>query len=127
MQQKTDTENELQTSIQGTVYNDLNEPYVVCRRLLSGVVNKIMKSKTAAEDVLSRAFIKIRNQSLLYDYTNVSLFTQMLQITLQTALENIQDKKTAIDLLKKDIRAYINEVKVKTPNNTLTNKQTKLK
>lgn len=127
MQQKTDTENELQTSIQGTVYNDLNEPYVVCRRLLSGVVNKIMKSKTAAEDVLSRAFIKIRNQSLLYDYTNVSLFTQMLQITLQTALENIQDKKTAIDLLKKDIRAYINEVKVKTPKNTLTNKQTKLK
>lgn len=127
MQQKTDTENELQTSIQGTVYNDLNEPYVVCRRLLSGVVNKIMKSKTAAEDVLSRAFIKIRNQSLLYDYTNVSLFTQMLQITVQTALENVQDKKTAIDLLKKDIRAYINEVKVKTPKNTLTNKQTKLK
>jgi hypothetical protein len=113
MQQKTDTQNGLPYAISGTGIEGLNSSYMAYGKLLLGVINKIMKSKPAAEDVLRLTFIKIRNGSLMYNYTDVSLFTQMLQTAVQTALENVQYKKTGIDLLKKDIRAYIDMTKIK--------------
>jgi DNA-directed RNA polymerase specialized sigma24 family protein len=111
MPQKTDAQNGLRYAISTTGNDNLNASYMAYRKLLLGVINKIMKSKSAAEDVLRQTFIKIQNRSLIYNYADVSLFTQMLQIAVQTALENVQDKKAGIELLKKDIRTYIKSAK----------------
>jgi hypothetical protein len=113
MQQKTDTQNGLRDEVSSTGNDNLNTSYMAYKKLLLGVINKIMKSKSAAEDVLHRAGKKIQNQSLIYNYTDMSLFTQMLQIAIQTALENVQDKKIRIDLLKKDVRVYIERANIK--------------
>jgi hypothetical protein len=111
MQQKRDTQNDLRAPISGTGDDSLNSFYIAYEKPILGVINKIMKSKPAAEDVLRQAFIKIRNQSIIYNCADVSLFTQMLQIAVRTALENVQYKKTGIDLLKKDVRTYIERAK----------------
>jgi hypothetical protein len=115
MQQKRDTENDLRAPISGPTDDSLNPFYMVYEKPILGVINKIIKSKPAAEDVLHRVVKKIQNQSLVYNYADVSLFTQMLQIAVQTALESVKDKKTGIDLLKKDIRAYIDRANIKSP------------
>jgi hypothetical protein len=113
MLQKTDTQNGLPDAVSDTGNDSLNSSYMSYGKLLLGVINKIMKSKPAAEDVLRLTFIKILNRSLMHNHADVSLFTQMLQTAVQTALENVQDKKRGIDLLKKDIRAYIDTAKIK--------------
>jgi hypothetical protein len=115
MQQKRDTENDLRAQVSGTADDSLNSFYMAYEKPILGVINKIIKSKPAAEDVLHGVVKKIQDQLLIYNYADVSLFTQMLQIAVQTALENVQDKKTGIELLKKDIRAYIDRANIKSP------------
>jgi RNA polymerase sigma-70 factor, ECF subfamily len=59
---------------------------------LLGVSEKIMKSEALAEDVLQEAFVKIWLNAETYDASKGRLFTWMLNITRNTALDKLKSK-----------------------------------
>lgn len=60
---------------------------------LYGVVTKIVKSDTIAEDVMQDAFVKIWKNASTYDHTKGKLFTWLLNITRNTAIDRIRSAK----------------------------------
>ncbi|MEL7021235.1 MAG: sigma-70 family RNA polymerase sigma factor, partial [Bacteroidota bacterium] len=60
---------------------------------LYGVVTKIVKSDTIAEDVMQDAFVKIWKNASTYDRTKGKLFTWLLNITRNTAIDRIRSAK----------------------------------
>ena len=65
----------------------MSEVYDRYAPALYGVACQIVQSKTIAEDVLQDAFIKIWNNAEKYDAGKGSLFTWMLNITRNTAID----------------------------------------
>lgn len=60
---------------------------------LFGVVVKIVKSTAIAEDVLQDAFVKVWKNADKYDNTKGRLFTWLLNITRNTAIDTIRSSK----------------------------------
>lgn len=60
---------------------------------LFGVVSKIVKSNTIAEDVMQDAFVKIWKNSNSYDNSKGKLFTWLLNVTRNTAIDTIRSAK----------------------------------
>ncbi|MFK7937625.1 MAG: RNA polymerase sigma factor [Saprospiraceae bacterium] len=60
---------------------------------LYGVVTKIVKSETIAEDVMQEAFVKIWKNATTYDSTKGKLFTWLLNIARNTAIDKIRSAK----------------------------------
>ena len=65
----------------------LSELYDSYSPALFGIAVKIVQSHQTAEDVLQEAFVKIWKNSIHYDVTKGSLFTWMLNITRNTAID----------------------------------------
>lgn len=59
---------------------------------LYGVVLKIVRSEEAAQDVLQEAFLKIWKNGATYDDTKGRLFTWMLNITRNTAIDALRSR-----------------------------------
>jgi RNA polymerase sigma-70 factor, ECF subfamily len=59
---------------------------------LFGVVNKMVQSTEVAEDILQEAFVKIWENIDAYDATKGKLFTWMLNVTRNLALDKIRSK-----------------------------------
>lgn len=62
---------------------------------LYGVLLKIVQEEEQAEDLLQEAFIKIWNNLDAYDATKGRLFTWLLNITRNTAIDSIRASKAA--------------------------------
>lgn len=60
---------------------------------LFGVVTKIVKSNMIAEDVMQDAFVKIWKNADTYDTSKGKLFTWLLNITRNTAIDTIRSAK----------------------------------
>ncbi len=69
---------------QQSVVSELYDRYAPA---LYGIVLKIVRSEVIAEDVLQEAFIKIWNNGANYDPRKGSLFTWMLNIARNTAID----------------------------------------
>lgn len=61
-------------------------------KALHGVVLGIIKNEQYAEDVLQEAFVKIWNAASTYDAKKSRLFTWMLSICRNTALDKMRSK-----------------------------------
>ncbi|MEM6963488.1 MAG: RNA polymerase sigma factor [Bacteroidota bacterium] len=59
---------------------------------LYGVVLRIVHSEAIAEDVMQDAFIKIWKNGTTYDRSKGTLFTWMLNITRNTAIDKVRSK-----------------------------------
>jgi len=59
---------------------------------LYGVVFRIVKSEEVAQDVMQDAFVKIWKNGTTYDSSKGTLFTWMLNITRNTAIDKIRSK-----------------------------------
>lgn len=65
-------------------------------RALLNVIDAIVKSETEAEDVLQNVFIKVWNSFDLYDETKGRLYTWMLNIARNMAIDSTRSKHEKI-------------------------------
>ncbi|WP_246833969.1 RNA polymerase sigma factor [Pedobacter sp. G11] len=75
--------------------NDLssfNKLYKMYAPNLMGVIMKIVNQQETAEDLLQEVFLKIRKSLHTYDEKKSRLFTWMLNITRNTALDHLRKK-----------------------------------
>ena len=61
---------------------------------LYGIVLKIVRSEMIAEDVLQEAFVKIWKKGHSYDPSKGTLFTWMLNITRNTAIDKLRTEES---------------------------------
>lgn len=59
---------------------------------LYGVISKVIRTDEAAEDVLQETFVKIWNSFSSYDPTKGKLFTWMLNIARNLAIDKVRSK-----------------------------------
>ena len=60
---------------------------------LYGILIKMMKSKSDAQDVLQESFIKIQKNGPSYDPKKSKLFTWLLRIVRNTAIDHMRSKE----------------------------------
>jgi len=72
---------------------------------LYGVVLQIVKIEETAEDVLQEAFVKIWNSCDNYDAAKGRLFTWMINICRNQAIDTIRSKQHRISNVTEDITA----------------------
>ncbi len=70
---------------------------------LYGVVLQIVKVEETAEDVLQEAFVKIWNSFPSYDESKGRLFTWMINICRNLAIDKIRSKQHRVSLRTKEI------------------------
>ncbi len=75
---------------------------------LLGVAEKILKSEALGEDVLQEAFVKIWLNAETYDVSKGRLFTWMLNITRNTALDKLKSKHYKQSLQNENTDTVIN-------------------
>ena len=74
---------------------------------LYGVVLRIVKIEETAEDVLQEAFVKIWNTFDSYDASKGKLFTWMINICRNQAIDTIRSKQHRVSNLTEDITANV--------------------
>lgn len=79
----------LKTKSQGA----FNQVYEMYAPTLYGIILKIVKSEENAQDILQESFIKIWKNIDAYDASKGTLFTWMLRIARNTAIDHIRSKK----------------------------------
>jgi RNA polymerase sigma factor (sigma-70 family) len=60
---------------------------------LLGIIHNVIKDKVIAEDILQEVFIKIWNNSGAYDPKKARLFTWMLNIARNTAIDHTRSRQ----------------------------------
>jgi len=70
---------------------------------LYGIISKIVKNEKLAEDILQETFLKIWNNSASYDKTKSRLFTWMLNIARNAAIDYMRSKQGKIDKKNKSV------------------------
>lgn len=76
---------------------------------LYGIVLRITNSQELAEDVLQDSFVKIWNNLTHYDMSKGSIFTWMLNISRNTAIDALRSKKAKATTAMSDEVTYILE------------------
>jgi RNA polymerase sigma-70 factor (ECF subfamily) len=69
-----------------------NQLYRQYSGALYGVINKVVYDEQSAQDVLQDAFVKIWNNIGLYDAAKGRLYTWMLNIARNTAIDKLRSK-----------------------------------
>ncbi len=64
---------------------------------LLGVINQIVKNRELAEDILQDVFLKIWNNSNQYDSNKSRLFTWVLNVARNTAIDYTRSKQGKLD------------------------------
>ncbi|MDZ4845142.1 MAG: sigma-70 family RNA polymerase sigma factor [Chitinophagales bacterium] len=77
--------------------------------VLFGVILKIVKSEQSAEDVLQDAFVKIWKSAEMYDASKGRLFTWLINIARNTAIDHIRSKDFKKELRTESNLVYANE------------------
>jgi hypothetical protein len=113
MQQKQYAQKELPDLLDSNSGDEFSFLYNLYAGSLFGVICKIVVQKKIAREVLRQVFIKIQKQQPAYNPVSFSIFTWMLGIAIQTALENVGDREGSINLLKQEIRKYMESAAIK--------------
>ena len=77
-------------------------------RSLYGIINQIVKHDEQAEDILQDVFLKVWNNSASYDPKKSRLFTWMLNIARNTAIDYARSKQGKRDKKNQPIDNFIN-------------------
>jgi RNA polymerase sigma-70 factor (ECF subfamily) len=84
------TEEELVISIKGKDQDAFSYLYDNYAKALFGIIYKIVDDEMEAEDILQNVFIKIWNNFQSYDSSKGRLFTWMLNIARNSAIDSIR-------------------------------------
>jgi len=95
---KTDLNLKLVVEIQQGNQKSLGALYEKYAPALSGIINKITNNAALNENILKKSFVKAWNKSHSFIPANCSLFTWLINITRQTAFEDIriEEKQNSI-------------------------------
>ncbi len=77
---------------------------------LLGVISRIIKRETIAEEVLQDVFLKIWDRIETYDPSKGRLFTWMLNIARNQAIDKTRSKEYSKDKKTGDIENYVNRI-----------------
>ncbi|MES2766576.1 MAG: sigma-70 family RNA polymerase sigma factor [Bacteroidota bacterium] len=88
----TITEEELVARLRGRDTAALSLLYDRYSAALYGVISKVIRTDEAAEDVLQETFVKIWNSFTSYDPSKGKLFTWMLNIARNLAIDKVRSK-----------------------------------
>jgi RNA polymerase sigma factor (sigma-70 family) len=99
----TYTENELVQGLQARDEKVFSYLYDHYSPALYGVALKIVTDEASAGDVLQEVFIKIWRNIDRYDATKGRLFTWMLNITRNTAIDSLRSKAHKLELRVQDV------------------------
>lgn len=77
---------------------------------LFGVVLKIVKIEETAEDVLQESFVKIWNTFDSYDTSKGRLFTWMINICRNQAIDTVRSKQHRVNNLTQDINKNVRSI-----------------
>jgi len=77
---------------------------------LMGVVSRIIKREEIAEEVLQDAFLKIWDKMDSYDPSKGKLFTWMLNITRNLAIDRTRSREFSKDKKTGDIENYVSRI-----------------
>lgn len=80
--------------------------YDAYAKALYGVLLKMMDGPTDAQDVLQESFIKIYRSIESYDPDKARLFTWLMRVARNTAIDHIRQKKGPGGSIKDDIMDY---------------------
>ena len=112
-------ENELTGMLKSGVANAMAILYQNYSAAIYGVILRIVQSEEAAEDVLQEAFIKIWKNIEKYDPAKGRLFTWLVNIARNTAIDSLRVKdytiKSQIRSLDNSVRTVNRQHKVYTP------------
>lgn len=61
---------------------------------LLGIIIRIANNQRKAEEILSHVFVKVWNQIASFNSSNTSLFSWLIQLTRQTAFDEIKAEQT---------------------------------
>ena len=76
---------------------------------LYGIINQIVKNEELAEDILQDVFLKVWNNSSSYDSNKSRLFTWMLNIARNSAIDYTRSKQGKLDRKNQSIDDYRHE------------------
>ncbi|WP_439882049.1 RNA polymerase sigma factor [Pontibacter sp. MBLB2868] len=99
------TEEELVARLKAKDDSAMSVLYDMYSATLFGVVLQIVKVEEVAEDVLQEAFLKIWNSFQSYDASKGRLFTWMINICRNLAIDKIRSKQHRVSQKTDDISA----------------------
>ena len=79
---------------------------------LTGIINRIMGKHTQADEILQKIFQLVWNEAGLFDPSKHSLFTWLIKITRQAAIDKVRQAKLETDAAGLPLYTYtVNENK----------------
>lgn len=100
------SEEELVARLHSRDTSALSVLYDMYSPTLYGVVLQIVKVEEIAEDVLQEAFVKIWNSFDKYDASKGRLFTWMINICRNLAIDTIRSKQYRVSSTSEDVTAF---------------------
>lgn len=97
------SEEELVARLRSRDASAMSVLYDMYSATLYGVVLQIVKNEETAEDVLQEAFVKIWNSFGNYDASKGRLFTWMINICRNQAIDTIRSKQHRVSNMTEDI------------------------
>jgi len=94
-------------------YSQLYDSY---SHTLYGVISKIVRSEEYAPDVMQDSFVKIWKNIAHYDVQKSTLFTWMLNITRNTAIDFIRSKNYRASKENQNLEDSVNSIELQTSN-----------
>jgi RNA polymerase sigma-70 factor (ECF subfamily) len=107
------TENELVTSLKQRRNEAYRHLYIHYRGSLFNIINQIVPDIETANDVLQEVFITIWNNIDKYDPSKGRLYTWLLNLTRNAAINKTRSKNYKNYLKNADISNYVNSIEEK--------------
>ncbi len=104
------SENELISALQEKKKKGYDALYDMYSSSLFGVIQKIVQIEEIAEDVLQDTFIKVWNSFDSYDPQKGSLFTWLLNIARNMAIDCIRSKRFRNEIKNQNSENFVNEI-----------------
>lgn len=79
---------------------------------LYGIVMKVVRTDPPAQDVIQEAFIKIWKNVSAYNNSKGSIFTWMLNITRNTAIDKLRSAEYKSEIRNYDVQNYSDSVNI---------------
>ncbi|HXI01069.1 MAG TPA: sigma-70 family RNA polymerase sigma factor [Sphingobacteriaceae bacterium] len=104
------TESELLTALEGRERIASEALYDMYSASLYGVIHRIIQSEEIAEDLLQDTFVKIWNSFPSFDSSKGRLFTWMVNIARNLAIDKIRSKEFRNQSKNQDIENSVNSI-----------------
>lgn len=104
------TEEELVMQLKEKNTDAFNTLYDHYSPAIFGVILRVVNDKDVAEDLLQDSFLKIWNSFGNYDSSKGRLFTWMLNVARNAAIDHLRSKQVKMELQNRSLENSVNEI-----------------